>query len=528
MERARGAGAAIAGATLVAAVIGIYAGVLRAPFVFDDFSSIVANASLHQGVGAALHPPGGGSTVLGRPVLNLSFALNYACGGLDPAGYHAGNILIHAGAALALFGAVRRTWRHDTLFAWACALLWAVHPLQTESVSYIAERAESLMGFFYLFSLYGFIRAAGGPAGHPAGNRLGWFGLSWVACLLGMGTKETMASAPFVLLLYDRTFLCASWREVAGRRWRWHALYLGSLLWLCWLVAETHNRGETSGFGVMPWGRYAAAEFPAFAHYLRLVCWPAPLVLDYGNQYVTSAWQVWPGAFLLAAFSTAGLSTFWRPTSVSFLALFLLEILEPSSFVPSIRQTAAEHRMYLALAALIVGAVWLLRLLLASAPRRSGSPGSAARSGSDLGPAGRATFIFLIAGVALALGAATVARNRDYLSDSGLWDKTVAAVPGNSFAWNNAGVAFFRENRPAEAIERYRRAAALSPGDPRVHDNWGRALLAEGDFAGAKAQFSAALAADPRNAAAAIDLAAADSLRRGEAPFAGPGPPVME
>ena len=114
--------------------------------------------------------------VTGRPLLNLSLALNYAAGGLDIRGFHAANLAIHLAAALLLFGILRRTLllpamrdrfgAAATPLAPAVAMLWAVHPLQTESVTYIAQRAESLVGFFYLFALYALIRGAGERIGN--------------------------------------------------------------------------------------------------------------------------------------------------------------------------------------------------------------------------------------------------------------------------------------------------------------------------------------------------------------------------
>src|SRR6185312_14998635 len=125
--------------------------------------------------------------------------------------YHALNILIHIAAALTLFGLVRRTLASPALrerfgpvaskLAFFSALLWAVHPLVTESVSCAAQRTESLAGLFYLLTLYGFAR------GIEASR---WFVLSFAACFLGMATKEIMVTAPLAALLYDLTFFAGN------------------------------------------------------------------------------------------------------------------------------------------------------------------------------------------------------------------------------------------------------------------------------------------------------------------------------
>jgi hypothetical protein len=152
---------------LILVALGAYWNSFNVPLLLDDRSAITDNASIrHLGrIGDVLSPTT--VTNAARPLLNLSFALNYAEGGMTVRGYHAINLLIHICAGLALLGVVRRTLlspglRHRygeaalPLAAFA-ALLWTLHPVQTEAVTYISQRAESLMGLFYLLTLYCFI-----------------------------------------------------------------------------------------------------------------------------------------------------------------------------------------------------------------------------------------------------------------------------------------------------------------------------------------------------------------------------------
>jgi hypothetical protein len=169
----------LAAALLTGASVFAYANTFQVPFLFDDMPSIVENPTIRHlwPPGQALSPPSeGGVTVSGRPVLNLSLAVNYAISGLDLWSYHALNLAIHLLAGLTLFGVVRRTLRtlrgrsplagdgsespasgllhsDSDLVAFVVAALWLLHPLQTESVTYIIQRAESLMGLFFLFTL---------------------------------------------------------------------------------------------------------------------------------------------------------------------------------------------------------------------------------------------------------------------------------------------------------------------------------------------------------------------------------------
>ena len=208
-----------------------------------------------------MSPPPIGLTVSGRPLLNLTLAVNYALGGLNPWGYHAINLAIHILAALTLFGVLRRTlavWgvgcgvrgeeSHDTarstsrtphptphtFLAFAIALLWAVHPLQTELVTYIVQRAESLCGLFYLLTLYCFIRGASRPPS-PGRRTSLWYLAAVVFCFLGIATKEVMVTAPVMVFLYDRTFFASSFRQsLRQRKWCTSAWPRHGCYWAIW------------------------------------------------------------------------------------------------------------------------------------------------------------------------------------------------------------------------------------------------------------------------------------------------------
>ena len=280
---------------ILLAGLAAYAGSFSGPLVFDDVGSIADNPTIRHlwPIGPVLSPPAGGLTVSGRPVLNFTLALNHALGGTRVWGYHAGNLAIHLLAGLTLFGIARRTLRSRPGLALAIGLLWTVHPLQTESVTYLIQRAESLMSLFYLLTLYGFIRYAGSQ---PRAGR-GWAGLSLVSCcLLGMATKEVMVSAPVVVFLYDRTFLSGTFRAAWQRR---RAYYLGLAATWILLAGLVIGAGEGAaaprglGAGDFLGGPFLPdAWFEAVARYLRLAVWPHPLVFEYGTFWVKDAGQV--------------------------------------------------------------------------------------------------------------------------------------------------------------------------------------------------------------------------------------------
>ncbi|HVM60765.1 MAG TPA: glycosyltransferase family 39 protein [Verrucomicrobiae bacterium] len=414
---------------IVAAGIAAYCGSFQGPFIFDDVPSIPENPyirhlwPLHR---ALFSPPY--STLDVRPVVCLTLAGNYAVGGLDVRGYHAFNLAVHLLSALVLFGIARRTLEEGSFrdrlgaaAAWLAAaitLIWEVHPLQTESVTYIIQRTELLMGLFLLLTLYCTLR--GSRSDHPRA----WYLLAVVSCALGMGCKQVMVIAPLIVLLYDRVFLASSFRELWRKRAGLYPGLAATWLLLAVLVANTPHR--TAGYrigGPAPWN-YLMTETGVILYYLRLCFWPHPLVIDYLDWPVASSLD----DVLLPGVAVVGLlgATVWafrhRPW-LGFLGAWFFLILAPtSSFVPVAGELAAERRMYLPLAAVVtiavVGAFLIGKRLLI---KHHGSiPGCVA-----------------VASVVVVLTFLTIQRNRDYRSDVTIWQDTVDKRPHNTRAQNN-------------------------------------------------------------------------------------------
>ena len=291
----------LVGGLLVAASVVAYYNSLSVPFFFDDHPAIERNETIRQlwPMWSALNPPESGAGVAGRPIINLSLALNYAFGGLDPRGYHAVNIVIHALGGLALWGLLRRTLRRRQPLAAAegiaamAALLWVVHPLQTESVVCVVQRSESLSGLLYLCTFYCFARSTEANAARR------WAVLATLACLTGMAAKETMATAP-LLLLYDRTFAAGTFREAWQRRGKLYLALAATWVPVVWLMLHTRQRAGTVGFSLgMSSYDYLLTQSHALTTYLKLSFWPHPLVVDYGLPVFTNLVAVWPNALLI-------------------------------------------------------------------------------------------------------------------------------------------------------------------------------------------------------------------------------------
>ena len=517
---------------IVAAGACAYLNSLGGDFVFDDGLQIVKNQHIRH-----LWPPGDLLTHSRRPVVSVTLAINYAIGELDPWGYHAFNAAVHLLAGLTLFGVVRRTLLSRLLaerfgdsssrIATAIALIWVVHPLQTESVTYIIQRAESLMGLFYLLTLYCVIRAA-------FSKRRRWWHLAAVAaCALGMGSKAVMVTAPVVIAIYDRVFISGSWVSLWRRR---KALYVGLALTWGGLVAcgvpqdvlnpSTPDSQVGFGFkGITPLS-YALTQPGVMAHYLRLSLWPHPLCIDYDWPPARSLGAVVPAALLAAALIGAAVwSLRWAP-ALGFLGIWFFVILAPtSSFIP-IKDLAFEHRMYLPLASVVTVVVLAGRSACIALGRRR--------------PRWPAVPYFascgLVVGTVVVLAYLTIVRNTCYRSGIAMWRDVIAKNPENARAHNdlachliaagkiaeavqvlqrgidvdpymgeayaNLGSALHTLHEYDEAIHALRRAAGLLPADSRVYTHLGACLDATGKIKEARAAYLQALRIHPQYAEA--------------------------
>ncbi len=456
---------------LGAAIITVYHRAFAAPFVFDDLPAILnSNPSIRS-----LWPPWGplfpphehGQTVGGRPIPNYTLALNYALSGIRPWSYHAVNLLIHWLGALTLFGVVRRTlsgrWPAPAAtiamrqrfaarafpLALGAALLWALHPVQTEAVTYVVQRVESLMALFYLLTIYCFIRSL--DATRPA--RWRWAAVA--ACLLGMGSKEVMATAPLLVLLYDRLFVAGSWNAAWRARRGFYIGLASTWVLLAALVVSAEGRGGTAGFASSASGTaHLLTQAYAVPHYLRLAVWPSRLVFDYGFYIVDNAVAVLPGALVTLGLLAITIYGVVRGRPWSMLGAWFFVILAPTTLVPIPVQTMAEHRMYLPLAAVAVAVVLALYTW---SPRLS------------FGVA------LLVAAV---LGWATNARNADYLSPMSLWASVVKNHPGGSARADfNYADLLAAAGRRDEAAEQLQAALRIEPRFSAAYDNLGSLWL---------------------------------------------------
>jgi tetratricopeptide (TPR) repeat protein len=427
-----------------------YANALSGPFIFDDRGTILDNPTIEALDTTAVLAAPRETPVAGRPVVNLSFALNYALGEREPAGYHAVNLAIHLACALLVFAIVRRTTQSPE-FGLAVALIWVVHPLTSEVVDYVSQRTESLMGLFYLLTLYASIRAVRrGPK---------WAALAVVSCALGMASKESMATAPLMVVAYDRIFLFDSLRQAVRARWRLYAWLAATWLVLIGLML-TGPRTLSAGFfahDAAPW-TYLLNQAVMIVRYLRLAIWPGPLAIYYGWPQPFTLADVWAHALLVLALLGLTGMALRRAPKLGFLGLWFFATLAPtSSVIPIPTEVGAERRMYLPLIAVIV-------LLVAAAMRLWTLDAVRAAVARRLRPAPRGLTVAAcaLALACTALGARTLLRNREYRSSLRLAETTLERWPTPA-ARGTLGTELAAAGRLEEAVGHLHGAAADYP-----------------------------------------------------------------
>lgn len=509
---------AVAGLLLVTAAA--YVPALRGEFLLDDpfvLQDPLVVRPFEHGPGAWL--------ASARPLATFTFALDHLAAGLDPLWWHVTSVAVHLGAVLLALAFARLTLARAGLArpfgpALAAAGLFALHPLQTEAVAYLTQRAESLASALYLAGLL-LLLARDEASGR---RRAALLAAAVAVHAAGLLAKPVVATLPAAWLLHAAVVPVAAEAHVPA--WRRVARRLPAALPLLALSAASAAHGLSlvagtrhTGFSIpdLSPADYAATQLRVVPTYLRLLALPAGQCAD---------WQVAPsrgflepaviaGALLLAALLGAaavaaarGLRRTGDGAAVArvagFGAPFFLLALTPTSSVVPLLDLLAEHRTYLAalgpfLAVTAAAALALRRAL----PSRAGLAGAA-----------------LAATVLAAAGALTAARAAVWTSPLAFWGDAAAKSPGKARVQLNLGYALFGAGRPAEALEAFRRAGALRDGtlEPAtLLENVVTTLLALRRIEDARAEVGRVLEADPSSATPFALLAQIEFVdRRGE------------
>jgi protein O-mannosyl-transferase len=453
-------------------------------FHFDDIQGIVRNAALRnlENIPAYFTDIRISSLAGGRdwrPVLQITYALNYAIAGYDPMVFRITNLLIHVGAAWLIFLIVTeilKTRRNElgaessippaSLAAIASAL-FAVHTVNSEAVNYISSRSSVLAAFFYLLAFYCFLR---GPFSREKQKDEGWWHLAGLGVfILGLATKATVVTLPAVLILYEILFLDHPSQNPLklfwikpGRLAKYFpvAAVCAAYIVLRFIFLRGFFRRVLVTSAEVNAPSYLLTQFRAWIYYIRLFLWPEPLITDYyGFGWSRSLWE---GGVLLSLSLIVLILVFtWRmrrtePLLTLFILWFFIALLPEASFIP-LFDAVTGYRAYLANAGLAVVAT-LLSLKAATWLRERIKPGEQAVDS----PFWMGYRITVVAILCVLIGA-TIVRNRAWRDELTLWTDVVEKDPANSRAYTNLALLYIEKTDYRKAQQMVEHAFRLGP-----------------------------------------------------------------
>ncbi len=440
-----------------------------------------------------------------RPLVTVSYAVNYALGGLDPFGYHLVNAAAHVGVSLLLYLLTLRLFQHQEA-ALLAAAIFAVHPLHTEAVTGIVGRAELCAAFFFLLSWWLYLEGRDRP--QLAILSVGAFGLALLS-------KEHAMTLPGVLMLSDQYVA----RDSAGqslplgqparqdRTWlRRYSGYLGILVGYIFLWAIASGKGQPVLPSVLdnPLAHVGlrARLFTALdvaGRYLWLMVWPQYLSPDYsfnqipvatslGEPRVLLAGLVWGVLIGMACWSYRGGRRVFLCVGFTLITFSIT-----SNFLVPIGTIMGERLFYLPSAGLclLAGVAWRRWL-----EWRRGTPGFVRA---------RKRGLCLVAVILLLLAARTVVRNQDWRNEETLFQSAARTAPNSAKIRSNLGGILLEKGRTEAALRELQASIAILPTS-MAHRNLGTLYLRSGESQRAIPEYRRAIDLDPRNAAAYADL----------------------
>jgi tetratricopeptide (TPR) repeat protein len=469
----------------------IYAKTLTGDFIFDDHPNIRDNpyVRLTKITPLGLFKAAFFSPAPNRPVPNISFALNYYFQRYNPVGYHLVNIIIHTINAVLLYLFVKTTFRTPLLrpqsrlcgqIAFFTALIWMVHPLQTQSVSYIVQRMNSMAAMFYLLSmlLYAEARFAAGKQ-----KKTVLFSACVLSAILAFGSKENSVTLPFFIFLYEWYFF----ENLSGD---WIKRMLPIILVvsvIIGVIAAFYFGGSPlermlSGYTFRDFtmGQRVMTQFRVVIFYVSLIFWPHPARLNLDHDFPTSLSLLDPVATLAALVAICGfigvsVVIAKKERLLSFCILWFLGNLVIESSVVGL-EMVFEHRNYLPSMMVVLMTVVLIYRFLKP---------------QWLKPAA----LIVVAAV---FAAWTYERNQVWLHPVTIWKDCTEKSPEKARPFNNLGAALGEYGQHRKAIEYYRKALQINPGYAEAHGNLGYDLALLGYLDEAVAHLRKALEINPK------------------------------
>lgn len=463
----------------------VYVNSLHNEFLFDDLQTIVEE----QTAGGAGHFGQLSSLLKGRaayrPIRSASYAFDYALSGRDPWGYHLSNIVYHTLSAAVVFLIAQGLFKRLTpaLFT---AILFAIHPIQTESVTYLSGRRDVLAGLFVLLGFYLFLR-------YRQTGRAGYLAFVLLVYLLAFFSKESGIILPLLCFSYDlisriqvkestpgiptlQEIGTCAWSAVREARLFYMPLVVlagGLAFYVLFFVRGTWVRtyyGGSLWFTGLTMAR-------VFLHYIKLLIFPLTLNVDYSAFPVTTSWtdaEALAAVLILAVLGYGVLRCLrTKPIVAIGGAWFFVALLPVSQIIPH-HDMMAEHFLYTPSVGFFLAIAGLLDPLV-----------DHPRAAPALYAAG--------AVVLLLLSLRTVWRNTDWRDDLTLWSKTVQVAPQTARARNNLGSAYLRRGEIARAEEELEAAVQIKPDFAIAHGNLGKSALDRDDLERAERELQTAV-----------------------------------
>lgn len=484
---------------MMACGFAIYSTGLTGPFLFDDQNNILRNTELQietlslDSVKSLLQK----GLARNRPVAKLSLAMNYYFDGLNPVAYRVVNIVIHVLTGFFLYLFLKNTFslpsirdRYHLPFwvPFMTAVLWLVHPLHTQSVTYIIQRMTSMAAMFYILTMYLYLK---GRLANRSWKRVVIFTGSLSTGLLALGTKEITSTLPFFIILYEWYFLqdldtgvlkkiapvflfllalplALSWIYIAPQPWKHLPLMAAKYDWTIMERVLTQSR--------------------VVVHYVTLIFFPHPSRLHVDYDFSISRSMTDPVSTLLSIGLIFGLMIVAviiakRDRLSSFCILwFFGNLVIESSFIPL--DLAAEHRTYLP-------SMMVVCLVVVTACRLFKN----------------SRWIYVCLGLITALNMFwTYERNKVYADRITFWQHEVEKSPLKPRAYINYGMALLERNRNLDAVRVFTRCIAIAPKNPNAHINLGKALANLGQIRESMVQYRYVLSLYPNHTSALYNM----------------------
>lgn len=457
-----------------AVAVAVYANTIGSDFIWDDEYLIINNSQIKN----FKHLPNVFKTWVGygseninnfyRPVQEISNMVDYFLWGLKPAGFHFTNVVLHA--LVAVMVCVFLMYLSGSLVvAGVASLLYAVHPVHTEAIAYIAGRADPLYAFFMLVSLVFFISAAQAPRASWA--RVKFF-LSLVCFVLSILSKEIVVVMPLLVFLY--VFYFKREGESAGPvkvlKWAWVPYFaiFAVYAYLRLTILSFSDVAPPSVFGKIPLVFRLVTFFRTLLVYFGLLLVPKGLHMERALPISTTIFDIEEIAGIAVVSALIGLAwwTFRRNRLVSFgIVWFFANLLPVSNIVP-INSFLAEHWLYMASVGMFlivgVGAAYVYDKLL---------------KGKIILKIG---FMLAMAGMVSYYAMGTIVRNRDWKDEISFFTSTLKYHPRNARLYLNLGNTYYEKGDVAKAVEQYQKSIDINKDYAVAYGNIGSAYLHEG------------------------------------------------